>query len=664
MALVLTAPAQATGDTIIATLTNDENLIGEAASDFTLRRADTNAVIRSDISLSQIRSQGGLFRWEITARNLEFYSGAAYVQMAALSARELQSFSRVPPNALNSNQFTFQLPPSVPSSLMARVVDGNTIELMFGASQGTVTQYQYRFGLTLQALMAAEWVEGGTATTITVGELESDTLYYFQVRSANQELYSAASNTISARTLKVLEIEAIDKQLIPVQRRYELSIRIKGGPTDVEAKGLQEGFFQSWDPDAGANFGILKIASELTTRLIEDAIWVIEISAGAVSVMADILYSVVPVAPVFVDPGRLTIYKGVPFELLVEVQNAPDVARAESPLVGAKFTNETIDEKDYVKSAGKLPSDAVVLFSEYIAAYYAENSGGVDRLNVTVDIRTDAVEPVFAGLSNVSVASGAGVNITFTVTATPPNPEVILKAGAPDWVSLEYVSGNSYRLSGNPTEGVYMVTVVARGLNEPEQTITITVTAPVMIVAPTIRTIGTISRTEGYSSRITGTATLSSGTLPVTWSISGISGATISQNGVYSIPARLSQGTHTATITARNDAGSDTENVRVVVDTLRAPSGTITLMITYENGIMSLSWNHPSDRGNPVATYSLPFNRYRNGELAQNSSFGSGLTQNRLRIPGATSGDEYRVRVRATNSQGRISSDLVSFTIP
>ncbi|MDE0324901.1 MAG: hypothetical protein OXN27_13390 [Candidatus Poribacteria bacterium] len=82
---------------------------------------------------------------------------------------------------------------------------------------------------------------------------------------------------------------------------------------------------------------------------------------------------------------------------------------------------------------------------------------------------------------------------------------------------------------------------------------------------PVINKISSLTRTEGYA-QFTVQASLSSGTMPVTWSISDITGATISNSGLITIPAGLSATTHVATVRASNSAGSDTEPFLVVIN--------------------------------------------------------------------------------------------------
>ena len=646
MAITFSVPATTDSDTIVARLTSDERLTGIGNNDFSLRRADTGAQITATISNRLL----GNFFWDITVQNTSSYRGPAYVQIRSRAFIEVSTIRRIPSSPLNSNTFTYVQP--APENFTAS--DGvNTAVLRWDVVSGSVYELRVDSGL---------WQD--VISPHTVRGLSPDTEYAYELRVKGEGNGIA---TARKRTL-VYPIEDIDEQFIPVgTQNYELIIGITGQYATSRIRGLQEGFYQHYEKLSDGN-SQLSVKSEEVTRLIEKVIWSIEVGDTDWKVIKDVIYNVVPVSPILVDPGRKTLWKGVRFRLLVETLNIPTIQRGESELVGLKFGSVEVDGRSYIESAGRLPVDADLMFTTFNSDYYVENLGGNDTLAVPIDIRDDAVEPVFAGLSNMSVVAGSGFNLTFTVTSTPSDIVVALKEDAPNWVSLEHVSGNSYRLLGNPSAGTYMVTVVAYGLNEPEQTITVTVTAPVRRVAPRISVLyDTYSVAVGYSSAVTGRAYLSRGTEPVTWSISGISGATISQNGSFSIPTGLLEGRHRATITALNSEGSDTQRITVEVITPRAPSGTITLTAEVNRfGEVVLSWNAPSDRGFPSSYFRL-FRR-------------QGTTE-RFRIPWGspsrysvhttytdrselTSGSIYQYFMRYWNETGFIDSNRVQVTIP
>ena len=180
-------------------------------------------------------------------------------------------------------------------------------------------------------------------------------------------------------------IEAIDEQFIVVGTKdYVLEIDVYGDPDSAEVDGLQEGFYQDWDADNDKIF----IKSEEVTRLISMAEWtVIARKAGEPDVTATIVYSVVPAAPIFTDPGAQTIYKGLSFSLNIDVANQPSVLRAESPLVALKFEPSANEDGDAIlKTAGTLPRTTRLAFTTFDMEGYAENEGGSDTLTVPFTI--------------------------------------------------------------------------------------------------------------------------------------------------------------------------------------------------------------------------------------------------------------------------------------
>ena len=170
------------------------------------------------------------------------------------------------------------------------------------------------------------------------------------------------------------------------------------------------------------------------------------------------------------------------------------------------------------------------------------------------------VAPVIAAIDNESRIDGYS---QFTIQAR------LSSGSTPTW-SISGIAGATISQSG-------LITIPA-GLSVATHTATVTATntagsdteqfsvvvaAVGSAIAPVIAAISNVPRTSGYA-QFTIQASLSSGTTP-TWSISGIEGATISRSGLITIPAGLSIATHTATVTATNAAGSDTEQFSVVV---------------------------------------------------------------------------------------------------
>ena len=185
-----------------------------------------------------------------------------------------------------------------------------------------------------------------------------------------------------------LSIEAIDEQNIPIGTTdYMLEIDIGGEPDRAYVDGAMEGFYQSYDA-ANAK---LKIISDRVTRLLQGSIWNVHLVKGAETLDNEIIYNVVPRAPIIIDPGPQDLWKGELFKLLIRINNEPSVARSNALLVGVK----EITEGTGLYLEGKLPIDAILTESGFDAEIYAETEGGTDMLSVPFTIKTHTGVYVF-----------------------------------------------------------------------------------------------------------------------------------------------------------------------------------------------------------------------------------------------------------------------------
>ena len=113
MALTLTAPASSENDTIILSLMHDNDLLGEnPQNDFSLRRADNNAVIGSNRTLNQLSADRQPYRGELTVTQTEAYTGEVYVQIPRNAFRDRTTLGLIPSRPLNSNRFRFRFIPA------------------------------------------------------------------------------------------------------------------------------------------------------------------------------------------------------------------------------------------------------------------------------------------------------------------------------------------------------------------------------------------------------------------------------------------------------------------------------------------------------------------------------------------------------------------------
>ena len=150
---------------------------------------------------------------------------------------------------------------------------------------------------------------------------------------------------------KPLGIEAIDEQFIALGTKdYDLIIDITGNPDTAEATGHMEGFSQDWDA-ANAQ---LHIKAEDVTRLIAGVFWTVKLTKGSEVLTADIAYNVVKAAPIFETLSLLHLYRDVPINIDILIQNIPDLIVPNARLLGLKS-----ELQEYgLNVKGKLPEDA------------------------------------------------------------------------------------------------------------------------------------------------------------------------------------------------------------------------------------------------------------------------------------------------------------------
>lgn len=157
--------------------------------------------------------------------------------------------------------------------------------------------------------------------------------------------------TVTAQVPLPLSIEAIDEQFIAIGTKdYDLIIDITGNPDTVEATGHMEGFSQHWD----AAKGQLHIRAEEVTRLISGVFWTVEIRKGTQVLTADIAYHVIPAAPILEALPMIHLYKGVPINVDVVIENIPPLIIPNARLLGLK--SELVEYG--VNVGGKIPRDA------------------------------------------------------------------------------------------------------------------------------------------------------------------------------------------------------------------------------------------------------------------------------------------------------------------
>jgi len=222
-------------------------------------------------------------------------------------------------------------------------------------SSGTATAT-----ITLRANAATE---GNAAATITVA-------------------YAPPRQQPPASTLS---IEAIDEQTIPILTEdYVLEIDIGGDPTRAYVDGDMEGFYHEWD----ATNAKIRIKAIKVTRLISGAIWNVHLVKGTETLDRQIIYNVIPSAPVITNPGPQTLYKGFNRKIITQVANVPSVLRGSGLLTGLKYIPAIDAEGEpIIMTEGVLPKRTKLSEASFMMKQYAENDGGTDELDVPVTIK-------------------------------------------------------------------------------------------------------------------------------------------------------------------------------------------------------------------------------------------------------------------------------------
>lgn len=178
----------------------------------------------------------------------------------------------------------------------------------------------------------------------------------------------------SYTTYEQLSIEAIDEQFIARNTEdYDLVIDITGNPDTVEAKGHMEGFIQDWDAISGQ----LHIKSDKVTRLISGVNWDIDARRGMEQLMGQIAYNVIQAAPIFETLGTIHLYRGVPINFDIVIQNIPPLLIPNARLLGLKS-----DLVDYgVSVKGEIgTTDNFTINTGNVRIIVPSESGGEDTV--------------------------------------------------------------------------------------------------------------------------------------------------------------------------------------------------------------------------------------------------------------------------------------------
>ena len=166
-----------------------------------------------------------------------------------------------------------------------------------------------------------------------------------------------------------ITIAPVSPQNITLNTAYSLPISITDDPDTVEVKGLLEGFYYSYAD------GTLTIAGE-STRLINNAMWAITAKKGSDTATREVVYNVVPPAPIIATVPKQFISKGALYSLDIPIQNPGDV-KVTGHIIGLKY-----DGNDPLNISGTVPLDAEFTVESGMFVIEAKNGGGMHTRNV------------------------------------------------------------------------------------------------------------------------------------------------------------------------------------------------------------------------------------------------------------------------------------------
>ena len=172
-----------------------------------------------------------------------------------------------------------------------------------------------------------------------------------------------------------LTIETIDEQFITLGTTdYDLVIDITGDPETVEVTGHMEGFDYHWD----ATNDQLHIRAVEVTRLIAGVFWTVKLTKDTEVLTADIAYNVVKASPIFETLAMLHLYKGVPINIDILIQNIPNLIVLNARLLGLKS-----ELQEYgMNIKGQLPADANLTIDEGdISMIVPSETGGTSEMH-------------------------------------------------------------------------------------------------------------------------------------------------------------------------------------------------------------------------------------------------------------------------------------------
>ena len=273
------------------------------------------------------------------------------------------------------------MPASVPSTPTGLSLTGGrqqitaTCDAVTEDGGSPVTDYEMQIKLASVTEWGTTWTRIGLDRQHVFMGLLDNTAYDVRVRAVNAIGNSPPSVSVRVRTSLLLGIEAIDEQFIPLGTTdYDLVIDIIGDPDTVEAIGHMEGFNYDYDV-ANAQ---LHIRAAEVSRLIAGVFWTVKITKGTDILTADIAYNVVKAPPIFETLSMLHLYKDVPINIDILIQNIPNLIVPNARLLGLKSELQAYG----MNIKEQLPADANLTVNEGdISMIVPSETGGTSEMH-------------------------------------------------------------------------------------------------------------------------------------------------------------------------------------------------------------------------------------------------------------------------------------------
>jgi len=286
-------------------------------------------------------------------------------------------------------------------------------------------------------------------------------------------------------------------------------------------------------------------------------------SAGFYSKEVTLVITDTTIAPTITSASTLTVLQGSSGSLTL---TATGTAPIDFTLTGAPAGVSISDDRLLVASTVTEGTRAFTIT--------ATNEAGTYVQNFTLTVERNVVAPTITNSSSMNVLEGSGVSLPLTATGTTPINFTL--TGAPAGVSI---SDGQLIIATNVAVRTHTFTITAT--NEAGSDVqNFTLDVDRVAVAPTITSASTLTVSEGSGGSLSLRAT---GTAPIDFTLTGAPAGVSISGGQLVIGANVSEGTRTFTITATNEAGSDTQNFTLTVnrDTV-APTitsaGTLTIL--------------------------------------------------------------------------------------